>query len=106
MRRADEQTEDWVEGYLVKRCNEYRAVCLKNQRRRGWPDRTVYWWGGVTDIIETKRPKNGRYEPLQLRIHGVLRKMGHNVYTLCTRQAVDEYIAMRCEHGRKVGSPL
>lgn len=103
-RKESEQTEDYVEGYLVKQCMLYRALCCKNQRLAGMLDRTIYWWDGVVDIVETKRPVGGRFEPLQPRYIAKLRKMGHNVHLLYTRAMVDQYIAMRAPNGRKVGT--
>jgi hypothetical protein len=106
-RTEADHTEDWVEGHLVAQCKALRALCVKNKQvRNGWPDRTVYWWDGVTDLVETKRPKGGRYEPLQLRTHQRLRRMGHNVFVLLTRTQVDAYIALRRAHGKLVGTKL
>lgn len=91
-------TEDAVEGYLVRRIAAVcpRALCIKFKPYRvGWPDRNVYWPDGIHDVIETKRPKGGRFEPLQLRTHDKLRKLGHNVFVILTKDQVDEYIAQR-----------
>lgn len=91
----NEQIEADVEAYLVGECNRLGAVCKKNSDRRGWFDRTVYWFDGVSDLIECKRPKGGRFEPLQLRTHARLRRMGHSVFVILTRAQVDDYIATR-----------
>ncbi len=99
-RTASEQTEDWVENYFVKQCTTAGAITIKNQRRRGWPDRTVYWWHGVSDLVETKRPKGGQFEPLQLRTIAKLQRMGHRVYVLNTRAQVDAYIIERAAFAR------
>src|ERR1043166_2857349 len=90
-----EQDESFVEEYLRKECAKWRALCKKNMRGQTWPDRTIYWWDGVSDLIETKRPKGGRFEPGQLRTISNLRRMGHNVFVINTRELVDEYIALR-----------
>lgn len=98
-----EQVESYVEKYFVAECNKYRALCIKNQNKRGFMDRTVFWWFGVVDLVELKRPKGGQFEPLQLRYHDKLRKMGHTVMVLNTREQVDDYIRQRVQYGRKVG---
>ena len=98
--------ESAVEKHLLSECNKLRALCVKNQRIRGWVDRTCYWFDGVTDLIELKRPKGGRFEPLQLRTHEKLRQRGHNVFILNTVEQVDAYIMLRRPHGRAVGEKI
>ena len=100
------QRESVVEQHLRKECERLRALCVKNRSVRGWPDRTVHWFDGVTDLVETKRPKGGRFEPLQLRTHDKLRARGHSVFVLNTKQLVDEYIEQRRQHGRLVGEKI
>lgn len=95
--RLNERLESWVENYLVRECELLGAICSKNQKRRGWPDRTIYWYKGVTDLVETKRPIGGRFEPLQLRTHVKMCKMGHTVLLLSTRIQVDEYVRSRLQ---------
>lgn len=88
--------ESHVEEHLVTQVHAHGGIALKiKPYLRGLPDRAVYWPGGVHDVIETKRPKGGRWEPLQLRWHVKLRKLGHNVFVLLTKEAVDEYISQR-----------
>lgn len=87
--------ESAVESYLKKEVDSLGGICVKNQRRRGWFDRSIYWYEGVADLVETKRPKGGRFEPLQERYHNKLRAMGHAVFVITTRKEVDAYIAMR-----------
>ena len=94
------QIESWVETYLRKQCEAAGALVVKNQKRRGWPDRTIYWFFGVTDIVETKRPKGGVFEPLQLRTHEKLRARGHAVFIINTRSMVDDYVTERIQYGR------
>ena len=91
-----DQKETVVETYLVQQCTRYGALCVKNQRVvRAWPDRSVYWWQGQHDLIETKRPKGSRFEPNQERTHGKLRVRGHEVIVIYTKAQVDEYIKLR-----------
>jgi hypothetical protein len=60
-------------------------------RMRGWPDRLVLLLGRIF-FVETKRPKGGRYEPLQLRIHKVIRRLGHTVHVASTKAMVDQLL--------------
>lgn len=88
--------ETHVEGHLCRQVVRYGGLAIKlKPYLRGLPDRAVYWPQGVHDIIETKRPKGGRWEPLQQRWHAKLRKLGHNVFVLLTKEAVNEYIESR-----------
>lgn len=91
-----EQREGVVETYLVTQCTLAGALCVKNQRVvRGWPDRSIYWWESTHDLIETKRPKGGTFEPLQERTHAKLRARGHSVFVINTKAQVDAYIRLR-----------
>lgn len=94
--------ESVIEAYLVKRVKSlgssypyYRVTVKKigGPGWRGWPDRVVLYEGGFTHWLEVKRPKGGRFEPLQLRRHETLRRMGYVVRVVNTRTLVDEYIA-------------
>jgi hypothetical protein len=60
---------------------------------RGWPDRMVLFDGftGHVQWVECKRPKGGRFEPLQLRRHAALRSMGFVVRVVNNRTLVDAY---------------
>lgn len=88
-------TEDSVENYLVSRCAALGVPCEKLKGTQGWFDRIVFWNGGKPSLVETKRPKGGRYEPLQLRTHAKYRKLGYDVAVLYTKTEVDEFI---CKH--------
>ena len=58
---------------------------------RGWPDRLVVL-PHVLKFVETKRPKKGRYEPLQKHIHKFLADLGHEVRIIKTKNEVDVFI--------------
>jgi hypothetical protein len=90
-----------IERYLVRRLRElrqqypaYRAVVKKisGVGWRGWPDRMALFDDGCTHWLELKRPKNGRFEPLQLHRHAMLRQMRFCVRVLNTKRLVDLYI--------------
>jgi hypothetical protein len=105
MPRAEaQQTEAWVVGKLVAGAEALGAICKRNPIlggvRRGWPDYAIYWFGGVSDIIETKRPKGGKFEPLQLRTHARLRERGHSVIVINTKAQVEAYLESRLPFAR------
>ena len=84
-----------VERHLRKRMLEQGGMCKKLKPpmgEKGWPDRTCLWPGARCDFIELKRPKGGRFEPLQKLTHKRLRKLGFTVAVLRTKEQVDNYI--------------
>jgi len=99
--------ESVIEKHLVTRLKAmrttfpYRLVVVKKiggPGWRGWPDRVAlfdtnsFGFPGCTHWLEVKRPRGGRFEPLQLRCHANLRKMGFVVRVVNTRELVDAYI--------------
>lgn len=88
----DRLRESAVEQELVALTQARKAICKKVTDRRGWPDREVFWPGGELHIIETKRPKNGKFEPLQKRTMRKLLNLGHTVLLLYTKTQVREYV--------------
>lgn len=99
--RADSTKESSVEDYFVAQAHRYRCKQRKLSPLDGvvgWPDRLLVWpCRGITDYVELKRPKGGRYEPKQERIQQELRDCGCNVETLHTREAVRDYFASRAK---------
>lgn len=85
--------ENTVERHLVKRVRAMRGRAVKLSRVRGWPDRIILLHGVPVHFVETKRPKGGRFEPLQLRVHQLIRDMGHTVVVLYTKDQVDIHLA-------------
>lgn len=90
---SDAVLESSVESYFIRQV----ALVLRGEAKkfvgyRGWPDRIVVLPFGITDWVELKRPKGGRFEPLQLRTHDRLRRMGHKVFVILNRTQVDNYI--------------
>ena len=93
MRNEDGLRESAIEGYLVQQVALHlRGEAKKFAGYRGWPDRIVVLPCGITDWVECKRPKGGRFEPLQERCHARLQRMGHKVFVILTRTQVDAYI--------------
>ncbi len=96
--------EDTVEGHLVKRLNELRVPCYKLKGPNGWFDRPIFWPGGRPSLVETKRPKGGRYEVGQQRMHRLFAALGYDVAVLLTKAAVDEFVDARLHLCRTVES--
>lgn len=96
--------EDTVEGHLVRRLDELRVPCYKLKGPNGWFDRPVFWPGGRPSLVETKRPKGGRYEAMQARMHAKFVTLGYDVHVLLTKQAVDIFIDTRLHLCRTVES--
>lgn len=89
------QRESHVEKYFKEQCEAHGAIVKKIQRLRGFPDRLIYWFGGVHDVVELKRPVGGVFEPLQLSTHRKLRQREHGVFVIHTKELVDAYIRIR-----------
>jgi hypothetical protein len=88
-RKADRYvTEDVIERHLLREVKKLRGITFKMLFRRGWPDRLVLLPGRWM-FIELKRPKGGRFEPLQLRTHARLRAQGYEVHVCYTKEQVD-----------------
>jgi hypothetical protein len=86
------QTEETVEKHLRKRIKLMRGLCIKIRLLPGWPDRLVFLHGGILVFFELKRPKGGKFEPRQLRVHKMLRGFGFAVYVANTKEMIDEIL--------------
>lgn len=109
--RDDTVRESVVEKYLVaqlrlvRQTHPYPKIVVKKiggPGWRGWPDRVIFFEAApeldnptpaCTHWLEVKRPKGGRFEPLQLRNHKMLRNMGFVVRVVNTPELVNGYIA-------------
>lgn len=102
MRTVQERltTEDSVENHLRKLVKALRGLCIKLNPFgvRGIPDRMVLLPGGIILFYELKRPVGGSYEPLQLRWHAKLTKMGFTVNVCHTKALVEQ--SLEEYHGR------
>lgn len=84
--------EDQIENYLVKECEALGVPCEKLIGPSGWFDRIVFWPRGRPSLVETKKPKGWRYEPLQKHTHEKYHRLGYDVYLLKTKPEVDDFI--------------
>ncbi len=83
------QTEDAVEGHLVRRVKALGGLAVKVRFLTGWPDRMVLLPGGKLVWFELKRPKGGKFEPLQPYWIKTLRGLGFRVWVCKTKDEVD-----------------
>lgn len=88
--------ENIVERRLRLQCKALGIMCEKIERRK-WPDREIFWPGlafqpGELHLVETKRPKKGKYEAGQIAMIKKLRVLGYTVKVLRTKEQVDIYI--------------
>lgn len=95
--------ESVVEKYLVSELRAYSHKTLVKKIGgpgwRGWTDRIALHKPATTHWLEVKRPKGGKFEPLQLRNHRILRSMGFVVRVVNTKALVDLYINELYEYG-------
>lgn len=84
--------ENYVEGYLEKRCKNRGWLCYKftSPQNRGVPDRIVIGNGRVI-FVETKR-KGDSARPSQILVHKKMRLNGADVRTCDSRLLVDKLI--------------
>ena len=94
--------ESKVENHLVEQAQAKGALVRKLAYigRRGAPDRMVIWPEEIgfspvaIDFVELKAPGQ-KPDDHQAREHERLRRMGCNVFTLDSLEAVDQYIKDR-----------
>lgn len=90
MKKVSEKT---IETYLreeVKKLNG-RAYKWESPGNAGVPDRIVLLPTGKVYFVELKAPGK-KPTPLQIAQHRKLEMLGHNVYVLDSKEAVDEFI--------------
>lgn len=86
--------ESEIESYLRKSIEALDGECVKfiPDYKRGWPDRLVLLPGGTVIWVETKRPEGGKVSPAQRVAHVMLRRLGHRVELIWTREQVDRLV--------------
>lgn len=84
--------ESSIEAYLVSQIRKLGGLCKKwtAPGSSGEPDRIIIW-DGLIEFVELKRP-GGRLSELQKVKHKELKAQGAKVFTLSSRQEVDDYV--------------
>lgn len=87
-------SEKAIEAYLVRRVKDLDGVCLKysNPGVVGYPDRVAVLPGGITVWVEVKS-KGKRPNKVQQLRHEQLRRLGHTVAVVESKQQVDVLLA-------------
>ena len=87
-------SEKATEAYLVRRVKDLGGVCLKysNPGVVGYPDRVAVLPGGVTVWVEVKS-KGKRPNKVQQLRHEQLRRLGHNVAVVDSKDQVDTLLS-------------
>ena len=93
--RHSEVSEKAIEAYLVKRCKESGLLCLKysNANTTGYPDRLVCLPHCNVIWVELKS-KGKKPTKLQEIRHQELKRMGHEVWVISTKEMVDRLISL------------
>jgi hypothetical protein len=88
--------ESTVEKYLREQVEARGGMCEKftSPGRRDVPDRLISWPFSDKDLAETKATGK-KPRPGQLRDHARRKRIGHQVYVLDSKEAVDWYINQR-----------
>ena len=87
----NEPKESSVENYLIERVKAHGGDTRKvtYQGRKGAPDRWCFFPGNRLLIVECKRPKKKKLDPLQEVEVEWLQKMGQTATWLNTKEQVD-----------------
>ena len=93
--------EKTIENYLVRQvlAKGGWAIKLTSPNAAGLPDRLILLPGGVVIFAELKRP-GGSVRPLQKSAHRRLRELGFVVYTIDSKDGVDDVLASFRSGGR------
>lgn len=94
VKNAADQRESEVEKYFIQQVfyAGWEQRKIKFIMRNGAPDRMVMKKPGKMCLVELKRPKGGALSVRQKREHAALRELGIEVFTLFTKDAVDDFI--------------
>lgn len=85
--------ESMIETYLVKQVKKAGGVAEKfySRSKKGLPDRVVSWPRSRVDWVELKAPGE-KPSAAQRRDHKRREAMGHEVWVIDSKGAVDQYV--------------
>ncbi len=91
--KLKEVKESKIENYLVKEIRKLkgRAYKFESPSNAGVPDRLCFLPGGVSFLIETKRPE-GKLRPLQRVQINRIKGYGQIVEVLDTKEKIDVFL--------------
>ena len=91
--KHSETSEKEIEKYLSRRVKEMGGIALKysNQNRVGYPDRLVCLHNGKVVWVELKS-KGKKQNLIQVCRQKELEAIGHKVYVIDNKPAIDELI--------------
>ena len=83
-----------VEQYLVTILGEIGLKCIKFDPSNmiGMPDRIVPLRGGKVIWVELKKPSGGRLSEIQKLRHSELKKIGHDVRVIWSKEDADNLV--------------
>lgn len=86
--------ENAVERHLREMTERHGSQCIKVSPDyvRGLPDRLILLPDRRVVWVETKRPKDSRVAAAQKARHVQLRKLGHDVHVVFTKEQADALI--------------
>lgn len=87
--------ESSIENYLRKRVKELGGFHRKvtYQGRKGAPDDWCFFPGGRLLIVECKRPRKNKLDPLQEVEVAILQRAGFNASWVNSKEQVDALLA-------------
>jgi len=87
-------SEKSVEKYFKEQIEFHlggKAFKFTSPGTRGMPDRIVFLPDGYCLLVELKKPKSATRKAQQM-IHKMLNRMGHQVFVVNSKEAVDKFI--------------
>lgn len=91
--RSEPVRESDIEKYLCAEVKKLGGMALKwsSMNTRGVPDRIVFIPGGLITFVELKAPGK-KQTPLQLQMAEKLKRLGHPVRVIDSKEKVNEFV--------------
>ena len=84
--------EKYLEHHLRNRVRELGGIAYKLGGSLGLPDRLVLLTRGRMGFLETKTPEGSRSKAQRI-VHGKLKALGFHVFTVKTREQLEDALA-------------